>query len=98
MGETKITGGTFDPTTKAVQWKIHNEFMGTVTYKGTLDGENISGNVSNEDGEFAMTFKMTRTSKQVEPTASPAAEKPTIDKPAGEQPAAPTKTSTGAGS
>src|SRR5262245_54481758 len=91
MGTIKMTGGTYDPATKAIQWKIKNEFMGTVTYKGKLDGETITGTLANEDGEFTMNFNMKRTSKDVPPPADdkPAtADKPATDKPAGNQPAA----------
>ena len=75
--------------------------MGTITYKGTLEGESITGTMSNADGEFNMNFTATRTSKDVPSMEPPAAveKKPADEKqPTAEKPAAAEKPATGAGS
>ena len=93
MGETKISGATFDAKTQELKWKVRSEMMGTISFSAKVDGDVMNGAMSNEDNDFSMTFKATRIAKPPAPGHATAEQNPAAGKPAAAE-----KTATNAGS
>ncbi len=71
LGEGKISKAAFDPATKKLTLNFTSEMIGTMKFSATVNGDEMTGTLGNEDGDFSMPFKATR--EKAAPATSPAA-------------------------